>query len=169
DLAGARRAFDALAARGFETIRRDEHWLVTIGGASSVAMMLEDRDRAAQLYGLLLPYADLMVVHDLLRSIGGSVASALGGLATVLGRYDTAAAHLEHALAKESAVGAVIALTESRPALIRLLHKRNRRGDRQRAEAQLRELVREMTVRGIRRNWVIHVLQQVDGMTIPDV
>ena len=41
---------------------------------------------------------------------------------------------------------------DSRPALVRLMFKRNRRGDRKRAEAQLQELVAEMVARGIRRN-----------------
>jgi predicted ATPase/DNA-binding winged helix-turn-helix (wHTH) protein len=167
DVEGSRQTFNALAARGFETIRHDEHWLVTIGTLSSVAIMLDDRARAAQLYELLRPYDDLMVVHDLLRSIGGSVASSLGGLATVLGRYDVAAAHFEKALAKESAVSPVIALTDSRPGLVRLLFKRNQRGDRKRAEAELREVIAEMAARGIRRNWTFLVLQDVDGVAIP--
>lgn len=167
DLNAARQAFDALATRDFATIRRDEHWLVTIGGLSSIAVMLDDRVRAAQLYELLGPYDDLIVVHDLLRSIGGSVASVLGALATVLGRYDAAAAHYEKGLAKESAIGPVVALMDSRPGLVRLLLKRNRRGDRKRAETQLQKLTAEMAAHGIRRNWLLHVLQHVDGIAIP--
>jgi hypothetical protein len=95
------------------------------------------------------------------------VATTLGHLATLLGRYDAAAAHLDAALAKESAVGPVIALLNSRPALVCMLWRRNRRGDRKRAEADLRQLTAEMAERGIRRNWFLHVLEHVDGVAIP--
>ncbi len=70
------------------------------GSLSSVAVLLGDRDARAQLYDLMLPYADLVFVHDLLRSIGGTVASALGSLAALLGRYDEGERHYQRATSR---------------------------------------------------------------------
>ena len=140
DSDAARREFDVLAAPGFATLRRDEHWLVTMDGLSTMAVLLEDRARAAELYELLAPYADLIVTHDLLRSISGSVAAALGGLATLLGHYDAGAAHFEHAIEKETALGGITATLSSKPGYARLLLARGRPGDRARAESLLAEV-----------------------------
>src|SRR5262249_51085374 len=130
DIAAARREMDALAAPGFAALRRDEHWLVTVDGLSTMAVLLGDPPRAAGLYELVAPYADLVVTHDLLRSTTGSVAAALGSLATVLERYDDGASHFEHALEKETALGGIIATLSSKPGYARLLLARGRPGDR---------------------------------------
>ena len=148
----ARSEFEAIAAQGFSTIRRDEHWLVTMGSLSENAVLLGDRERAAQLYELLLPYAELVFVHDLLRSIGGTVASALGSLATLLGRYDEGERHYERAHRKEAAMGDATAVLD-RPGYARLLLLRNRPGDRERALALLEEVRQGMARLGIRLNW----------------
>jgi hypothetical protein len=95
DRDAARREFDALTGSGLASMRRDEHWLVTMGSLSTTAVLLGDRARAAEIYGLLTPYAELLFVHDLLRSNGGTVASALGSLAALLERYDEGEVHFE--------------------------------------------------------------------------
>jgi len=157
----ARREFESVAAHGFDRIRRDEHWLVTLGSLSSTAVLLGDRDRAAQLYALLLPYADLVFVHDLLRSIVGTVAAALGSLATLLGNYDEGERHYEHAHAKETAMGGAVAVMD-RVGYARLLLLRNRPGDRARAATLVAELKREMARFGICRNWQLTAIEQLD-------
>jgi hypothetical protein len=159
----ARREFEALAATGFEHVRRDEHWLVTMGSLSSVAILLGDRASAAQLYELLLPYADLVIVHDLLRSIGGVVGSTLGGLATLLGRFDEAERHFDRAHAKETSMGGIIAVME-RPSYARLLLERNRLGDRARAAELLGQARRDMARFGIRRTWQLTMVEELGLM-----
>lgn len=156
----ARRELEALAALGFDTIRRDEHWLVTMGSLSSVATLLGDRERAAQVYELLLPYADLVFVHDLLRSVSGTVASALGSLAALLGRYDEGERHYERAHVKETAMGGVTAVMD-RPGYARLLLLRDRRGDRARALALLEEVRQGMARLGIRQNWQLTAIEEL--------
>ena len=163
----ARQEFDALAVRGFRNIRRDEHWLVTVASLASVAVLLDDRPRAAELYEILLPYASLMVVHDLLRSVTESVATSLGKLATTLGRYDDGAEHFESGIAKEAAMQNVAALIESKAGFARLLLRRRRRQDRTRADQLLREVADDMTAHGIRRNWQLFVLETLDGVELP--
>src|SRR5262249_30209123 len=145
------------------TLRRDEHWLITLGSLSNVAILLGDRPRAAILYDLLSPYAELVFVHDLLRSIGTSVASALGGLAFSLGRHDAAAAHYRRAMDKEATMGAATALLESKCGHARLLLSRNRRTHRAQAAALIGEIKAEMAARGIRRLWRFAALEQVEA------
>ena len=162
----ARREFEALAGLGFDTIRRDEHWLVTMGSLSSVAVLLGDRERAAQVYELLLPYADLVFVHDLLRSISGTVASALGSLAALLGRYDEGERHYERAHVKESAMGGTTAVMD-RPGYARLLLLRDRPGDRTRAMALLKDVRQGMERLGIRQNWQLTAIEELGLLSSP--
>lgn len=159
----ARREFEAVAVHGFGHIRRDEHWLVTLGSLSSVAMLLGDRERAAQLYELLLPYAEMVFVHDLLRSVGGIVAAALGGLATLLGRYDEGERHYERALEIETAMGGVTAVMD-RPGHARLLLLRGGPGDHARAASMLEQVRRDMARLGIRRNWQLTAIEELGLM-----
>jgi tetratricopeptide (TPR) repeat protein len=160
DRAGARREFEAIAGRGFDAIRRDEHWLVTMGSLSTMAVLLADRQRAAQIYDLLRPYADLVFVHDLLRSVNGTVASALGSLAALLGRYEEGERHFQSAHAKETAMGGMTAFMD-RPGYARLLLLRDGPGDRARAAALLTEVRQQMSRSGIRRNWQLAAIEEL--------
>ena len=164
--AAARREFEALAEGGFETLRRDEHWLAHMGTLSTVAVLLGDDVRAAQLYQLLLPYADLVIVHDLLRSVGGTVAATLGSLATLLGRYEDGERHFGQARAREIAIGGMTAVMD-RPAYARLLLTRNGPGDRARALALLEEVGQGMARLGIRRNWQLTAIEDLGLLSEP--
>jgi tetratricopeptide (TPR) repeat protein len=164
----ARREFDALAENGFDTLRRDEHWLVNMGTLSTVAVLLGDHAWAAKVYELLLPYADLVFVHDLLRSVSGTVALALGSLATLLGRYDEGEAHFVRAHAKELVMGGMTAVMD-RPAYARLLRARDRPGDRTRATALLEEVRQGMARFGIRRNWQLTAIDDLGLLSEPPV
>lgn len=135
----ARRELEALAGGGLDTLPRDENWLLTTAALADLAILVEDERRATALYDLLLPYARLHVVHDLLHAHAGSVASVLGELALFLGRDDDAVTHLERAVAAEEAMGAVPALVTSRAALVLALELRGAPGDGARAEALRRE------------------------------
>lgn len=156
----ARREFEGVVGRGLEHIRRDEHWLVTMGSLSSLAVVLGDRERAAQIYDLLMPYADLVFVHDLLRSNGGTVAAALGSLAALLGRYDEGERHFERAHAAETAMGGLTAVMD-RPGYARLLLLRDGPGDRARATALLAQVRQEMARLGVHRNWQLIAIEDL--------
>jgi DNA-binding winged helix-turn-helix (wHTH) protein len=127
----ARRAFDELAKADFRDLPRDEHWLPAIGACGELACLLEDRRRGARLYDLLAPYANLFMIHDLLRANAGSVAAVLGGLAALLGRPAAAAAHFEDAIARETAMDAPLAVLSSKAAYARFLLQRDLPGDRE--------------------------------------
>jgi tetratricopeptide (TPR) repeat protein len=82
----------------FEALPRDALWLLAMAHLSEVVTDLDDAERAARLYPMLAPYADRCIVA-LGACCLGSVARSLGRLATTVGRYDEAAAHLERAIA----------------------------------------------------------------------
>jgi len=91
-------------------------------------------DRAPAVYALLEPYADRNATIGLSNlTVLSSVASPLGGLSALLGRYDEAERHLERAVALETRTGsqAWLALTQLRYA--RMLAARGAPGDRARA------------------------------------
>ena len=111
---------------------------------------LEDRERAAELYDLLHPYAHLLSFHDLLRAFAGSVSGELGALALLLGRNDAAAIHYEAALAHEHAAGARAAEISGRVGLARALRARGGPDDEKRAAALLREAADASAALGVR-------------------
>lgn len=133
----ARRAFEVLAAKDFTDLPRDEHWLTTLGFLTDVCSLLGDRRRAAQLYALLLPFAERPMIHDLHRTSSGSVSHYLGLLAAVAGDADQAARHFEDALRMNERWGARPALARTQYEYASFVFERGRRGDRTKALALL--------------------------------
>jgi hypothetical protein len=92
DLAGAREAFDAFAARGFD-VPVDSNWLLTIAALADVAATLGDVDAGAELSARLEPYADRQVILNCYGGGGawwGPVAYHLGRLARTAGDVERA-------------------------------------------------------------------------------
>src|SRR5215472_288200 len=137
----ARRQLDELAAESFAEFPRDEHWLLLMTLLREVVVELEDRPRAALLYDMLLPYAHLTAVHDLMRSGTGAVATELGSLACLLGRYDEGAAWFEEGLARDEKAGRHSNLLSGKAGYARLLFARAAPGDSRRAEILVQELL----------------------------
>ena len=154
DAPAARAELERVTAQ-LPALPRDEHWLVTAGGLGRVAVVLDDAERAAALHALLLPYVDLVVVHDMLRAIGEPVASVLAHLETLLGRFAEAAGHYEQAIALTTRMGTRLSALDGRAGQIRLLEMRRGPGDAERATALRGELGAEMAALGVRRNWLL--------------
>ncbi|MCU0669147.1 MAG: AAA family ATPase [Myxococcota bacterium] len=140
----ARGVLDALAARGFDTVRRNVRWTKTLIEITGLCCDLGDAAHAAPLRELLAPFDRLHGVLPVPVCYGGPVAHALARLAALLGDTDAAAGHYEDALAGAEALGA-------RPAQARILADHAallaRRGDRrgarplaERAHALARDL-----------------------------
>ena len=146
------REFEELAKGDFRDLRRDEHWLPAVAALGWVASELGDERRGALLYELLAPYADLMMIHDILRANIGCTATVLGSLATLLGRHEEAAGHFENAIARETAMEARAAALRSKAGLARLLLRRGAPGDRERSETLADEVDAEQRARGIAGN-----------------
>src|SRR5262245_26818125 len=121
-VARARVELDALAAGGIASWPRGQHWLAQLSWLGRAAAVIGDRDHAAEIYGLLSPYADRTVAIGPSFFCQGSVARALGMLAGALERWDESMAHFETALAVDRGMGAApyVGFTErDREAVIR--------------------------------------------------
>jgi tetratricopeptide (TPR) repeat protein len=102
----ARTELDGVAAGGIASWPRGHHWLAQLSWLGRAAAVLGDRERVAEIYGLLSPYADRTVMIGPSFFCQGSVARGLGVLAGALERWDEAMAHFETALAVDSGMGA---------------------------------------------------------------
>jgi tetratricopeptide (TPR) repeat protein len=137
DLDAARHAFDVCAARRFTDWPLDNDWLFGMSLFADVCTALADSDRAAALYELLAPYEDRLAMAHPIASTG-SVARSLGTLATTMGRFDDAEAHLEAALAANTRWGARPWVAHTLHDLVALLAARDGPGDAARAHDALR-------------------------------
>jgi hypothetical protein len=100
----ARRVLDEFAATGFD-LPQDSAWLNGMTEYANAAITCADPRYAEPLFDLLEPW------FEQISSAGGvtaegPVSNVLGGLATVLGRYEDADRYLEHAAAFNRRVGA---------------------------------------------------------------
>jgi tetratricopeptide (TPR) repeat protein len=103
----ARTELRDLAASGIATWPRGHHWLAQLSWLGRAAAVVGDHDRAAEIYGLLSPYADRTVMIGPSFFCQGSVARGLGVMAGALERWDESMAHFETALAVDRGMGAV--------------------------------------------------------------
>jgi DNA-binding SARP family transcriptional activator len=131
----ARRAFDACAVNGF-SMHLEMQWLYSLCLLSEVCRELGDVDRAAELYGLMSPFArhNATLPPEL---CWGSVSRGLGVLAATISRWDEAARHFDAALEQNEAMGARPALAYTRYDYARMLLARGEPGDSERAEELL--------------------------------
>ena len=132
DAKAAADTLDALGDDSFASLPFDEDWLVGMGLLAEVASTLRDGERAPDLYRLLLPYGDRVAISYNAFSTG-AVARNLGLLSTVMGRYDDAARHFEHALELNEGIGARPSLARTQEDYGRMLLDRARPGDREKA------------------------------------
>jgi tetratricopeptide (TPR) repeat protein len=133
----ARVQFDLAAANDFDDVPFDNVWTTAMIVGAEACAVLGDVRRAQLLYDKLLPYADQFNLLGPLLTCGGAIARTLGQLATVLGRWTEAEAHLDAALAANRGAGAVpfVVLTQRDQA--RMLLARGEPGDRERADRLL--------------------------------
>ena len=150
EVAEARAAWEELAAEEFDDLVRDEHWLFSVAALIDLASVLADVPRLERLYGMLRPYADLTVCHDLLRVVAGSVEGALGLAALEAGQSGDAVAHYERAVARESEMGLRPARVRALTGLARAHARRAARGDAQRSTRLRREADAEAAALGLR-------------------
>jgi tetratricopeptide (TPR) repeat protein len=100
DTAAARSVLDDLAAHDLTQEYVDAEWLFTTCLLPDVYRALADEDGADRLYRALVPYEPLYA-HAPIEATFGSVARALGVLATTTGRFDEAERHFMLAIRTE--------------------------------------------------------------------
>jgi len=134
----ARAEFERLAANDFAAVHRDALWQTCLAYLAEVCATLGDETRAARLYELMLPYAELNVLVGLDFYLGAS-GRYLGQLAAAMSHWDVAEAHFEHALRLDERTGAATWLAHSRYQYGRMLRLRGRSADQERAGALIEQ------------------------------
>jgi hypothetical protein len=97
DTGPARTVLRALGAGDPAAMPKDAEWLEAHWAMADIAIALDDRTAAAQLYDALRPYAHLWAVDGIGGAVFGAVAEQLGRLAQYLGRGEEADALLRTA------------------------------------------------------------------------
>jgi hypothetical protein len=95
----------------------DANWLYAATGLGVLSAHLGDEGAAAELYPRLAPYGHRIVTVGRGCACSGSAALALGLLAATLGDRAGAVAHLEEAVRRNDALGAVAFAAAARQAL----------------------------------------------------
>jgi tetratricopeptide (TPR) repeat protein len=151
----ARGALRAVPPAELGQLPCDADYLGTLGNLARAALLLRMPDYAEAVYGLLAPYSAMFAVGYTLYC-DGSVAQLQGMLAHYLGRYETAATHLELGLRHNERAGLHARALETRLQLARCL--RALRG----GAAQALELAREAHAGATRlgqQRWIAEALQ----------
>jgi tetratricopeptide (TPR) repeat protein len=163
-LVESRRAFEELAVRDFADLRRDNEWLLEMSLLAEVADFLGDVGGATILYGLLSPFAgrNVSVAGD---ASAGSASRGLGVLASMLLTWDEAVRHFEEALDLNAAMGARPWVARTQHDYARMLLRRDRVGDRERAAELLTralETCRELGMPALNRK--VTALLKAEGI-----
>jgi tetratricopeptide (TPR) repeat protein len=130
--ADAREKFEALARHDFADLPFDSDRLFQMSLLSQVCTLLGDRQRAAKLYDLLLPYAGCNVLAYPELSLG-STSQYLGLLASALSRWAEAERHFDAAIDMHTEMGARPWLSHTQHDYARMLPARDGPTDRERA------------------------------------
>lgn len=128
----ARSDFETLAKDDFGMVPRDWNWLPSMFVLAEVCAELGEVRPAEVLYRLLAPYSTHNAMLGYVYSYG-SVAFALGRLATVRGLLDDAAAHFETALVANRRIRAAVWVGHTQGELARVLLARGSPADLARA------------------------------------
>ena len=139
-----------ITARDLGSWHVDEEWLLAVCLLAETCAVLEDAERAARLYEVLLPFGGLNAVGVPELALG-SASRTLGELASVLGRFDDASGHFDEALRMNARMGAAPWVAHTQADCGRMLLRRGRQGDRERAEELLshaRAAYRELGMHG---------------------
>ncbi len=128
---------------------QNENWIYAMYLMSDAIERLGAEPHAAVLVPALEPFAKRMACHPSYRLIGGSVASMLGLLSSVLGDFEAGEAYFEAGLAGEEALGARPAILRTQAGLARLLLRRGASGDRDRANKLMDAVVAGCSELGI--------------------
>jgi DNA-binding SARP family transcriptional activator len=128
----ARAAFDAVFPRHVGPERVDAEWLFTMTVLVDACIRLDDLGAARTMYSMLIPYERLYALAPL-EAPFGSVALALGVLATALRRFDEAEGHFDVALEIEQRMRARPWLAHAQHELANMLRARGTAADSERA------------------------------------
>jgi len=147
-----RTEFEHLAQHDFTDISRDALWMASLTYLVDVCTFLGDKERAAILYQLLLPYAGRTVVIGAAAACYGALSRYLGALATTLERWDDAERYFEDALAMNARMEAWPWLAHTQYQYATMLLTRDQPGDSEKARELLKAALiisRELGMRAL--------------------
>jgi hypothetical protein len=132
--ADARAWFEPFAAADFAALRQDEWYrLMNLALLGETSVLLDDAQRAAVLYDLMLPFADFCIVPTSGYHCLGSAEYYLARLAATLGRWEVAEQHFTRALEANTRLGAPLFFARAQCAFADVLSRRAATGDHGRA------------------------------------
>lgn len=124
-------------AEDFQKVPLDAVWSGTVYGWADVCSGLGVVDRAQELYDLLAPFSNQLASGG--SVLYGSIAWALGRLATTLERYELANGHFAAAAAIDEQFGAPLFLARTRSSWAGALIARGQPEDLDRAQHMLQQ------------------------------
>ena len=124
-------------AEDLQSIPLDQAWSSAMILWAMVCSRLAIVDRADELYELLAPFSDQFAATS--TAVYGTIAWALGTLASTLERYEQAEDHFAAAAEIEQRLGAPLLLARTRASWARALIARGRPEDRDRAQTMLEQ------------------------------
>jgi tetratricopeptide (TPR) repeat protein len=124
---------------GLPVLPRSGLWLSTLAVTSLAVARLDDRDAAAAVYPLLIPYAERVIITPVPHPVTcfGSASLYLGLLATAMSQWEHAVDHFESAIRANTRLGAKALLARTQYEYARMLTRRGAATDRSRALALL--------------------------------
>jgi tetratricopeptide (TPR) repeat protein len=125
-------------AEDFQSIPWDQTWFIAMFLWADVCSRLRVLDRAGELYELLAPFSGQLAATNGVVVLG-SVAWALGTLATTAERYEEAEGHFAAAAEIEARLGAPLFLARTHAGWARALIARGRPEDLERAQPMLEQ------------------------------
>ena len=128
----ARHALHHLTGGDISALPFDQEWLYGMSLLAETSALVRDEHSAAVLYRLLVPWAAFNAV-DVDEGFRGSVSRYLGLLAAATNRSADAEQHFEHALERNTEMGAHPWVAHTKDDYARLLLSRDEPGDRERA------------------------------------
>mgnify|MGYP005852602095 FL=1 len=146
----ARAALDGLAADDFADVFESVHWPILLSAAAQACVLLHATEHAERRYALLRPIAGAHLVPRPLVVSYGAADRTLGGLATLLGRWEEASAHLDLALALHRRVRARPWELWTLVDRAALWLRRGAPGDREAARALIADTRRRSAALGLR-------------------
>lgn len=132
----ARRLLDETAASNFE-LPMNQTWIGAMSDCAHAAIIVGDSEYAGLLYDLLAPWTDQWSCSGLHSH--GPVAHLLGGLATVMGRYDEADTYFAKSAESSDRAGARFFSAQTALLSGMMLAERSGPGDLDRARELLAE------------------------------
>ena len=133
----ARKHLADIAERGLDTLPLDGNWMAAVSLLAKVCHVVDDRERAAELYGYLAEFSGLVITAGLPAEILGSVDLFLALLAATTREWDNFERHATAALAQNEAIGTRPWLATAQLDLGAILAKRGGPGDVDRARSLL--------------------------------